>query len=518
MKKNSKLAVMLLGASILGSATTMFATSAIEKAKGDVFIPSQEKQEVQESNFVNTASSRAIAVNTPDFTTVAENTINSVVSIKNYATVRQQNSFFQGDDWDPFEFFFGPGFGGGNSPRQKKQQTQPKTDSKPQLRGSGSGVIISEDGYIVTNNHVVEGAEKLTVTLNDDSEYNARVIGTDPNTDVALIKISATGLHPVTFANSDNVKVGEWALAVGNPFGFNSTVTAGIISAKGRGFTESSTKSVKSFIQHDAAVNQGNSGGALVNTSGELIGINTMIYSHTGDYNGCSFAIPSNTVKKIVTDLKQHGTVQRAMLGISYTELDAERAKEEKITATNNGIYVEEVTDRSAAKEAGLKKGDVIVKLNDATVKNSGELQEQMNKLRPGDKATISYYRDNKLKTTTVTLKNDQGNTNITKNSDFTSLGCAFQTLTAQEKEDLNISQGVKVVALKDGKFKNAGIKEGFIITDINDTVVNSSDDVEEIYNTLMRSKGRKVMVVSGLLPTGKTRYYAVDIADDEDE
>ena len=309
---------------------------------------------------------------------------------------------------------------------------------------------------------------------------------------------------------------------MGNPFGFNSTVTAGIISAKARGMNtndNSGNNGIKAFIQHDAAVNPGNSGGALVNTAGELIGINTMIYSQTGNYSGCSFAVPSNTVKKVITDIKQYGTVQRAVLGIQYTELTAEKAKEEKITATNEGIYVAKVTDRGAAKEAGLQEGDVIVKLNGARVKDSGEMQEEMNKLRPGDKAEIEYYRDNKLKRTTVTFKNDQGNTKMTKQSDVMSLGCAFTELTKEDKEDLAISKGLKVAGVKAGKFKNAGIRDGFIITDINNIPVDSRDDVENIYNQIMRSSDSdKVMFITGFYPTGKKVYYAVDLSDDEED
>ncbi len=507
MKKSKKLVFATIASSVLLSATTAYGVT--KATVNDVFIPSGE----QTNGFVNTTS-RGFA-GQPDFTQVAEHTINSVVSIKNYANARQQQFQDWGGGFDPFEFFFGPGMG----QQRKQQQPKQRSEGKPQLRGSGSGVIISADGYIVTNNHVVDGADKLTVTLNNNDEYNARVIGTDANTDLALIKITpekGKTLDPISFGNSDDVKVGEWAVAVGNPFGFNSSVTAGIISAKGRGVSEGSV-GIKSFIQHDAAVNPGNSGGALVNTNGDLIGINTMIYSQTGNYAGISFAVPSNIVKKIVTDLKQYGTVQRAVLGISYEELNAEKAKEHKITATKGGIYVAKVSDGGAAMDAGIKEGDVIVKLNGAEVKNSGEMQEEMSKLRPGDKATIQYYRDNKLKTTTVTFKNDQGTTSITKSSDFTSLGCAFMALTSKEKEDLDITNGVKVTGLKDGKFKANGIKNGLVITAINDQNVNSSDDVEEIYNSIMQSKDTdKVMLIKGFYETGRKVYIAVNIADDE--
>ena len=513
MKANKQLAIMLIGASVLGSAATLMATTGLEKAgviKTNYVITNDNGK--TDDNGITRTSTRTVDLS-KDFTEVAENTINSVVSIKNMATPRQQQSIWGGDEFDPFEFFFGPGYGGG---QRRQQQGQKKSESKPQAVSSGSGVIISADGYIVTNNHVINGAEKLEVTLNDNSTYNATVIGSDEQTDIALIKINAKGLHPVTFGNSDDVRVGEWCVAVGNPFGFNSSVTAGIISAKARGMNGQSNKGINAFIQHDAAVNPGNSGGALVNTAGELIGINTMIYSTTGNYSGCSFAVPSNTVKKVITDIKQYGVVQRAVLGIRYTELTAERAKEENITATKEGLYVAEVVDRGAAKEAGLQKGDVIVRLNGNNVFTGGAMQEQMNKLRPGDKAKVEYYRDNKLHSTTVTFKNDQGSTKITKQSDVLSLGCAFNELSQQEKEDLGVSHGVKVMGVKAGKFKNSGVRDGFIITEINDSPVNSQEDVETIYNQIMRSSGDKVMFVTGLYPTGKKRYYAVDLSDEE--
>jgi len=514
MNKNLKLGIMLLAASILGSVATVMATSQLNKSGvvADTYVLNKQSKSAS-NGFVNT-STRTVDLSR-DFTDVAESTINTVVSIKSYATPQQQQ--WQGDYFDPFEFFFGPNYGGS---QRKRQQQQQQKKSEPQPKGMGSGVIISTDGYIVTNNHVIDGAEKLEVTLNDNRQYNATVVGTDEKTDIALIKINAKNLHAITFGNSDAVKVGEWCVAVGNPFGFNSTVTAGVISAKARGLSESGNAGIKAFIQHDAAVNPGNSGGALVNTAGELIGINTMIYSQTGNYSGCSFAVPSNTVKKVVTDIKQFGTVQRAVLGISYTELTGDKAKEEKITATSEGIYVAKVTDRGAAKEAGLQEGDVIVKLNGAPVKNSGEMQEQMNKLRPGDKAEVEYYRDNKLRRTTVTFKNDQGNTKMTRQSDVMSLGCAFTELSREEKEDLAISQGLKVVGVKAGKFKKAGIRDGFIITDINNAPVNTRDDVENIYNQIMRSSDSdKVMFITGFYPTGKKVYYAVDLSDeDEDE
>ena len=508
MKKNTKLIALFISASVVGSAVTLMATSALQNKglMGDVYVPSQQ---TQEQSFVRTTAYPASVES--DFTRAAESTINSVVSIKSYATPRQQQ-YFGGDEFfDPFEFFFGQGNGS-----SRRRQQQPK-ESNPQPSGLGSGVIISSDGYIVTNNHVIDGAEKLEVTLNDNRQFTATVVGTDANSDIALIKIPAKDLKAITFGSSDKIKVGEWVLAVGNPFGFNSTVTAGIISAKARGLNKGNNVGIESFIQHDAAVNPGNSGGALVNINGELVGINTLIYSNTGNYAGYSFAIPSDVVQKIVTDIKQYGTVQRAVLGIQFTELTAEKAKDKEITATSEGVYVEKVTDRSAAKEAGIKECDVIVKLNDSNIKNGAQLLEQMSKQRPGDTITIGYYRDNNYRTTKVTLKNDQGTTKISKGSDFLSLGCAFTPLSKDEKENLGVEAGVKVTGLKDGKFKRAGIKDGFVITAIDGNPVSSQDDVEEIYNAIMRDKSKdKVMLITGYTSTGKKEYRAVALSDED--
>lgn len=499
MKRYTKIALLLFAAATLGSVTTLLASEGVKHiVHQDVYVPSAASTQntLEEKNVVTVAA----PAGSVDFTKAAENTINSVVSIKTYASAKT-------NDWfDPWDFFFGPG--SGSSRRQQQQE------SEPQAKGLGSGVIISSDGYIVTNNHVVDGAEKLEVTFNDNRKFTARLVGADANTDLALIKIQASGLKPIPFGNSDNVKVGEWVLAVGNPFGLNSTVTAGIVSAKARGLNKGNM-GLESFIQHDAAVNPGNSGGALVNVNGELIGINTMIYSQTGSYAGYSFAVPSSVVKKIVGDIQQYGTVQRAVLGIQFTELDADKAREEGITATTEGVYVNKVTEGGSAQDAGIRKGDVIVKIDDFDIKNGAQMLEQMSKLRPGQKVKISYYRDNKLKTTTVTMKNDQGTTSLTRKGDFTELGCAFLSLSSAEKKDLGVSSGVKVTGLKDGKFKEAGIKNGYIITKINGQAVNSQDDVEAIYDDIMRDKsGDRVMTITGYTTTGKKEYRAVDLGD----
>lgn len=444
-----------------------------------------------------------------DFTHASENTINGVVSIKSYATSRS-NSGMDGYNNPLYEFFFG--VPGQRVPRQHQSTPQERQ------RGLGSGVILSTDGYIVTNNHVIDGADRLEVTLNDNSIYNATVIGTDPTTDVALLKIEADNLHVIPIGNSDELKVGEWVLAVGNPFGFTSTVTTGIVSAKARSVGAAArgrAMGIESYIQTDAAVNPGNSGGALVNINGELVGINTAIYSETGNYVGYSFAIPSSIVTKVVTDIKQYGTVQRAVLGVLFSELTPQLAKEKGITIVNDGILVGEVLDRSAAMDGGIKAGDVIVDINGVAIHNTAQLQGEISKYSPGDKISVRYVRDNTSYSTDVVLQNSQGNTNVTKSSDFTALGCAFKELSASQLREFRLSSGVQVAGVRDGKFKNAGIRDGFIILDINNTRVREKDDIEKIYNAIMRSGGTdKVMFITGIYPTGRKVYYAVDLGD----
>ncbi len=459
------------------------------------------------------------ATNT-DFTRAAESSINGVVSIKSFATPRQQRAYSnRGDDFfnDPFfEFFFGNPYGNRQQPRQQQQEKKSEEESQRQL-GLGSGVIISSDGYIVTNNHVIDGAERLEITLNDNRQFNATVIGTDPNTDLALIKIDATDLPVIPMGDSDALKVGEWVLAVGNPFGLTSTVTTGIVSAKARSISSATNgrpMGLESYIQTDAAVNPGNSGGALVNLDGELVGINTAIYSQTGSYAGYSFAIPTAVVTKVATDLKQYGTVQRAFLGITYIPLDAKIAKEKGLDGLVDGLYVESVNDRSTAMEAGLQKGDVITALNNVPTHTSAQLLEQVARMRPGDKVTISYVRDGKKQTATATLYNSQGSTKLTQASTVTDIGCAFKKIDNETRQQLKINSGLQVTGLKDGKFKTAGIKNGFIILDINNSKVSSPEDVEKIYNAILKSNDDHVMFISGLYPTGKKMYYAVDLTD----
>ena len=389
-------------------------------------------------------------------------------------------------------------------------------ESRPQS-GLGSGVIISSDGYIVTNNHVIKGADKLEITLNDKRTFNGVIVGADPTTDLALVKIEANNLPTVKFGNSDDLKIGEWVLAVGNPFGLTSTVTAGIVSAKARrigGNMAQGQLDIEAFIQTDAAVNPGNSGGALVNTAGELVGINTAIYSQTGNYAGYSFAIPSSIVSKVITDLRQYGTVQRAVMGISFQEITSEFAKEKNLGVLE-GVYVAEVLDRSAAMEAGVHVGDVIIAINGKKIVNGASLQEQIGRFNPGDKITVTLWRNNKKEEVQMTLKNSQGTTDVTNAVTFSTLGAAFKDLSNAQKRELNIRNGVEVAGLKNGKFKAAGIREGFVILEVNDNVIASVSDMENIFNRITQSgNSRKVMFITGIYPNGKLMYYAIDLAE----
>ena len=435
-----------------------------------------------------------------DFTRAAASTVNAVVSIKSTTMQQQRSSGSMEEEF--FKYFFGQG----------------RRDYTPQPRvGMGSGVIISEDGYIVTNNHVIDQADKIEVTLNDKRSFEATLIGSDPVTDLALLKIDAEKLPIVRFGDSDKLQVGEWVLAVGNPFQLNSTVTAGIVSAKSRNLgmiAPSSRMGIESFIQTDAAVNPGNSGGALVNTAGELVGINTAIYSETGNYAGYSFAIPTSIVSKVITDLKQYGTVQRAMLGVSIMEMNDQLAKEKKIEL-RKGVYVAEVSERSAALEAGLESGDVIVAINGVATPTVAILQEQIARYRPGDKVKIEYFRGKDKKEADATLKNSDGNTEVTKASNIDMLGATLKEASDELKNKLRIRGGVEVAKVKEGQFKKAGIRDGFVILDINGERIMNVKNVEAVFQALMRGEIRdKVMFIKGLYPNGRAAYYAVPLID----
>ncbi len=426
-----------------------------------------------------------------DFTQAAEQSVNSVVHIK--TTIENQYSNLS---YDPFhQFFYG-------TPNQNRVQ-----------QGSGSGVIISKDGYIVTNNHVIHGADKIEVILNDKRSYQAEVVGADPQTDLALVKIKEKDLPFMVYANSDNVKIGEWALAVGNPFNLTSTVTAGIISAKGRNINilendpDHGMFPIESFIQTDAAVNPGNSGGALVNINGEMIGINAAIASQTGSYSGYSFAIPVNIVKKVVADLVEFGTVQRAFIGVSIRDIDAKFA-EEKSIKNLNGVYVNGLTDGGAGEDAGVKIGDVLTKIEGNAIRNVAELQEQIGKYRPGDKVNVSVVRNEKEVIIPVILKNKDGNLGIIKKEQketlsMTSLGASFESLSKEDMRKLGIQNGLKISKLENGKLASAGIKPGFIITSIDKKKITGIEDVESI----LKEKTGGVLI-EGVYPNGIRAYY----------
>jgi len=436
-----------------------------------------EKQPVQNVSFPNTADAALT-----DFTKAADMTVHAVVHVKTlYTSESNYNPFGS----SPFDFW--------GRPRQNNQQ-----------QGSGSGVIITDDGFIVTNNHVVENADKVEVTLNDNHTYPARVIGTDPSTDLALLKINEKDLPFVVYGNSDNIKVGEWVLAVGNPFNLTSTVTAGIISAKARniGILPDQYK-IESFLQTDAAVNPGNSGGALVNTRGELVGINSAIASTTGSYSGYSFAIPVNLVKKVMDDLVEFGSVQRGFIGVSIRDID-NKLMEDKGLQQSTGVYVAGLTEGGAAESAGIKEGDIILKVGDVNVNTTPQLQEQIGRFRPGDKVSVTLERDGKEKTVSVILRNKDGDTKLVKaDQALNLLGATFESASQKEKSSLGIKNGVKVSKLLAGKFRSAGIKEGFIITSIDKKPINSTDDLESALKTKQGG-----VLIEGVYPNGMRAYY----------
>lgn len=456
-------------------------------------------------NISNTAT--ALAPQPIDLTAAADKAINSVVFIKVTVNPKMQTV----EQYDPFFDFFGDFFGQGNGNGRRQQQIQ-----TPKKQGSGSGVIISSDGYIVTNNHVVASADEITVKLNDNREFKARIIGTDPSTDLALLKIEGERLQPITIANSDQVKIGEWVLAIGNPYGLTSTVTAGIVSAKARNLGASG--GIESFIQTDAAINPGNSGGALVNTNGELVGINAMLYSQTGSYAGYGFAIPTAIMNSIVKDLKEYGTVQRAVLGImgtdvtNYIDEQKENGKEIDL-GTVKGIYVSDVTPESGAADAGLTKGDVITIIDGKEITKFGEMQEVLVNHKPGDKVRVTYLRDKKVRTATITLKNVQGTTSTIETVGMDELGVGLRKLTDEEKRQLNLPFGLVVNALRHGKMQEAGVTKGLILTRINDKDMRDLSDFEEVVKKANMSSDR-VLWIRAKTQSGLNRSFTVELSD----
>ncbi len=421
-----------------------------------------------------------------DFVKAAEKSVNAVVHIKTEISVK--TSSYE-DFFGPFKYYFG-------YPNRTNTYV-----------AFGSGVIISSDGYIVTNNHVVEGADKVTVTFNDKREMEATIVGTDPATDLALIKVDADNLVYLTFGDSDKVKVGEWVLAVGNPFNLTSTVTAGIVSAKARNIDILGGHSaIESFIQTDAVVNRGNSGGALVNTDGELVGINAAIASHTGVYEGYSFAIPANIVHKVVNDLKTYGKIQRAYMGVQIRDIDAAFAGELGMDDVK-GIYVAGIIENGGAYDAGLREGDIILSVNGMPINTVSELMGTMGQHNPGEVVKVEIVRDHKNYTYDVTLKNEDGNTGIVRPADSfynDLLGASLVKISGEDKSDLGISHGLKVTAIDDGFLASGGITEGFIITEVNGKSVDSEESLEKALN----EKRSGIVHLKGIYPNGVRISY----------
>ncbi len=425
-----------------------------------------------------------------DFREASANTVHSVVHV----TTKVVRTMVQRDPF--FEFFYGPGAGG----RERKQYGQ----------GSGSGVIVTSDGYIVTNNHVIEDASEIEVTLNDNSTYSAKIVGADPSTDIAVLKIEASDLLPVAFGNSDDIQVGEWVLAVGNPFNLTSTVTAGIVSAKARNINIIGSRNrdvvpIESFIQTDAAVNPGNSGGALVNVNGELVGINTAIASQTGSYTGYSFAVPSKLVRKVMTDLIDFGIVQRGFLGVQIAEINQALVDEKELPDTR-GVYIAGVNEGSGADKAKIKEGDVILKIGSKAVNSPAQLQEEIGKRRPGDKVPITIRRKNEEMVKEVLLKNMDGDTELRSKEEierYVALGATFEELTKEDKKELNIDYGVRIKSISTGKLKSLGLTEGMIVTKINNDKVVS---VEQLTGFLKNSKNKGVLLEI-MTESGKRDY-----------
>ena len=427
--------------------------------------------------------------NWPDFTYAAESAVDAVVYVKVSSTQTTQQA-----PSSIFDFFFG-------FPQQGAPQQRERT-------GSGSGVIIREDGYIVTNNHFLDGATKIEVTLNSNQTYPAKLVGTDPATDVALLKIEASGLPTIPFGDSDKLRLGEWVIAIGSPYDLRSTITAGIVSAKGRSMPNYTGEfKIESFIQTDAAVNPGNSGGALVDKSGNLVGINTAIISQTGSYTGYSFAVPANIVKKIVYDLMDFGSVKRAVLGITMQPIDDKIADELKLSSLN-GVYIVEVSKSGAADKAGIKAGDVLVAIDSVKITNSASVQETVSRFSPGDKAVVTVIRDGKELKFDVTFKGTSQETGTV--ADDGSVAFYGSSIKAASKETLDrfgLKHGVEIVELGPGKLMEAGATEGFIIQYVNDQAVKTPQDVIDIVK-----KSKRAVFVEGVTPSGRTGYFGFGV------
>ena len=426
--------------------------------------------------------------NWPDFTYAAESAVDAVVYVKTTATQVQSQA-----PSSIFDYFFG-------FPQSGPQQREKV--------GSGSGVIIREDGYIVTNNHVIEGADKIEVTLNNNVTYPATLVGTDPATDVALLKIDATGLPIIPFGDSDKLRLGEWVIAIGSPYDLRSTITAGIVSAKGRSMPNYSGEyKIESFIQTDAAVNPGNSGGALVDRAGNLVGINTAIYSRTGSYSGYSFAVPVNIVKKIAYDLMDFGSVQRAVLGISMGPITDKIAEDLKLSS-RNGVYISEVSPSGAADKAGIKAGDVLIAIDSTKITGTASVHETVSRYSPGDMAVLTVIRDGKEKKFDVTFKGTaQENGTMADDGSVAFYGSSIKAASEETLQKYHLKSGVEIVELGPGKLMEAGAVEGFIIQYVNDHPVKTPQDVIDIVK-----KSKRTVFIEGVTPSGRTGYFGFGV------
>ena len=442
----------------------------------------------QGASQANLTADRPLPSAPTDFVAAAERTVEAVVHVKTTAE-RVQNYY------NPFnDLFFG----------------RPSTPEKFEVEGSGSGVILTEDGYIVTNNHVIKGAKTIVVTTSNNDEYEAELIGADPTTDIALLKIEGNALTKVDVANSDEVRLGQWVLAVGNPFNLTSTVTAGIISAKGRDINIIDEQSaIESFLQTDAAVNPGNSGGALVNTAGELVGINTAISSRSGSFEGYSFAVPANLMLKVVNDLKEYGRVQRAFIGINYNEVTAALSEELNLEV-NKGVYVANVISEGAADDAGITKGDVIINVNGKSIASGADLTEALGQRRPGEKLSVVVNRSGKNKAFEVVLKNKLGTTEmLTKEEELLrNFGAELEELSSTDKRRLGLRYGIRVSKILGGRFQKAGIPKDFIIVKLNNVYVENVESFERLVRQFNPGDG---VLIQGFEPNGKANYYAFE-------
>jgi serine protease Do len=493
----------LLSSAILGGGVAVGGYKLLEPERSNA-----PQSVASDPNVRYTSELRSSTYTVPEglnFTAAAASVTPAVVHVMTeYAPKASDNSAMR---MDPFlRQFFGDDI----------DQYQGRGRSQGPQQGSGSGVIIAANGYIVTNNHVVDKADKIEVVLDDKRKYKATLVGTDPNTDLALLKVEADNLPFIRYGNSDNVKVGEWVLAVGNPFNLNSTVTAGIISAKGRNINilrREDGMGVESFLQTDAVVNPGNSGGALVNLNGDLIGINSAIASQTGSFVGYSFAVPSSIVSKVIDDLLKYKVVQRALLGVQIREVDATLASEKKLKSLN-GVYVMGLGKNSSAAAAGIKEGDIITEINGVNVNTSSQLQEQVARFRPGDKIKVTYLRGTEKNTATATLRNSTGTTDIIREEVASTVkyeGATLAPVARQEQNKLGIEGGAKINGIKDSNFRETGIADGFIITRIDKNKVTKPQDVQRYLEAAKETQGA---LVEGVYPDGRKAYYPIGQAE----